>query len=318
MAQSIIISAVDEHRVPMPAHIAGQGKKKGATPEKQLNRFVRIVTFIERVGNALGTLAFTWATVVLLGGYPTVLCRGWFRDFWCATAVVFLEATRMFSRNNKLDYQLFFHTKGAFRRFGLQGLIAIVYLSNILNYLILKWLQGNKVYRFVAASLLQNLCRHAQTELKEHDMKEISYSLREVLERIMVTESTELEILIGLSSHISQVIPEAFTRGLEQGQIKGTFVKRLIDALNANMEPCADCPGIRRVILQQAISLMEFDSRYANFFKDRGMKEALSIVEETSSDVENYNLFLGDAGLIEAREPLPRLVARAKELLAVR
>ncbi|GJN33288.1 hypothetical protein PR202_gb21870 [Eleusine coracana subsp. coracana] len=234
MAQSIIISAVDEHRVPMPAHIAGQGKKKGATPEKQLNRFVRIVTFIERVGNALGTLAFTWATVVLLGGYPTVLCRGWFRDF-CVATDLYLQA-------------LFF--------------------------------------------------------------------LIQVLERIMVTESTELEILIGLSSHISQVIPEAFTRGLEQGQIKGTFVKRLIDALNANMEPCADCPGIRRVILQQAISLMEFDSRYANFFKDRGMKEALSIVEETSSDVENYNLFLGDAGLI--REPLPRLVARAKELLAVR
>ncbi|KAK3127892.1 hypothetical protein QOZ80_7AG0579780 [Eleusine coracana subsp. coracana] len=762
MAQSISSSAVDEHRVPMPAHIAGQGKKKGATPEKQLNRFVRIVTFIERVGNALGTLAFTWATVVLLGGYPTVLCRGWFRDFWCATAIVFLEATRMFSRNNKMDYQLFFHTKGAFRRFGLHGLIisaaiarvvlALVRLVNnneyycdntkdpivtnpkpddsqinlapslnifygmvlgqgalyvvacifeifafiprrslarrsgfggqwgmelvglyyayalekstegdvlapknvnfnsfameyclnsdkpnmqlhgirIMHSLLLReetrkqlfpilinstktmarliemldWSRpekitirlyaakvtselstglrvvtipgiiqvvsalldygnqqqranpllntdvehekvpdnheerldacedtGNnllletrehssqqvpaeqqkpsklfrglqcifgtwsipqeepkpltekdllpalgmsildgligcdqdncveisrasgltmKIIRFTSygrsdtmytdtqrkvlmasslkllhsltsidgeigvrlrhkvsqnpfllrnladvlgdsmsckelkklvAGILRNLaidgearkvighkqviisrlmhafltqdgsssteserlprrvagqalamlamdnannclamdiCRHARTELKEHDIKEISYSLREVLERIMVAEAAELEIFIGLSSQICQVIPGAFTRELEQGQIKGTFVKRLIDALNANMEPSADCPGIRRVILQQAISLMECDSRYANFFKDRGMKEALSMVEETASDVENYNLFLGDAGLIEASEPLPRLVARAKELLAVR
>jgi hypothetical protein len=47
------------------------------------------------------------------------------------------------------------------------------------------------------------------------------------------------------------------------------------------------------------------------------MKEALSIVEETASEVENYNLFLGDAGFMEASEPLPRLVARAKQLLAV-
>jgi hypothetical protein len=40
----------------------------------------------------------------------------------------------MFSRNNKLDYQLFFHTKGAFRRLGWNGLIIVVCLSNIMNY----------------------------------------------------------------------------------------------------------------------------------------------------------------------------------------
>ncbi len=40
----------------------------------------------------LGTLAFTWATVVLLGGYPTVLRPD--DDFWFATTMVFLEAAR--------------------------------------------------------------------------------------------------------------------------------------------------------------------------------------------------------------------------------
>jgi hypothetical protein len=43
------------------------------------------------VGNALGTLAFTWATVVLLGGYPTELIS---MDFWFSTAIVLLEAMR--------------------------------------------------------------------------------------------------------------------------------------------------------------------------------------------------------------------------------
>ncbi|KAF8668839.1 hypothetical protein HU200_052040 [Digitaria exilis] len=57
-----------EHSVHIPAH--GAATKGPPLPplEKQLNGFVKAVVRIERVGNALGTLAFTWATVVLLGG----------------------------------------------------------------------------------------------------------------------------------------------------------------------------------------------------------------------------------------------------------
>ena len=81
---------VAEHRVNMPAYPAAG--KAVSPPEMGLNRFVRFVTLMERLGNALGTLAFTWATVVLLGGYPTVLRPG--DDFWCAATIVFLEALR--------------------------------------------------------------------------------------------------------------------------------------------------------------------------------------------------------------------------------
>nr|CAB3455167.1 unnamed protein product [Digitaria exilis] len=104
MAQQSTTLGDHEHHV----HVAPADT--GDTPEKKLNGFVRAVALIERAGNALGTLAFTWATVVLLGGYPTVLRQQ--NDFWFATAIVFLEASRMFSRNNRLDYQLFFDTKG--------------------------------------------------------------------------------------------------------------------------------------------------------------------------------------------------------------
>ncbi|KAF8679199.1 hypothetical protein HU200_045968 [Digitaria exilis] len=62
-----------EHSVPLPAHGADA---KGPPLEKQLNGFVKAVVRIERLGNALGTLAFTWATVVLLGGYAAGL-RNW-------------------------------------------------------------------------------------------------------------------------------------------------------------------------------------------------------------------------------------------------
>ena len=79
-----------EHRVQMQA-APPSGKVVPAAPEKRLNRFVHSIASMERVGNALGTLDFTWATVVVLSGYPTVLHV---LDFWFATAIIFLEGLR--------------------------------------------------------------------------------------------------------------------------------------------------------------------------------------------------------------------------------
>ena len=138
-----------------------------------------------------------------------------------------------------------------------------------------------------------------------------------MLERILRAEGEELEIFIALSSHIYEAIPEEFARDFEYGQIKVTFVKRLVDALNANMEPNAGCPGIRRVILEQAIKLMEYDSSNVDYFHNLHMIEVLSTVEETISEAENYTIFMGDIGLMEAGEPLSSLVERARQLLDV-
>nr|CAB3458786.1 unnamed protein product [Digitaria exilis] len=157
---------------------------------------------------------------------------------------------------------------------------------------------------------------HPCSELKEEDLEALSYSTREVLERILHAEGAEPEIFIGLGSHIYKAIPEEFGREFEYSHIKEAFVKRLIDALNANVEPNADCPGIRRVILEQVINLMEHDSRNVNCFHEHRMMEALLMVEETMSEAESYSVFLGDVGLMEAVEPLSSLVARAKQLLA--
>ncbi|CAN6226352.1 unnamed protein product [Urochloa humidicola] len=173
-------------------------------------------------------------------------------------------------------------------------------------------------YRCMAAGLLRNICQNAQHELREPDLKELSYCLRQALEIILIADGAELEIFIGLSSQICKVIPEDFTKELEDRHIKDKFMKRLVDALNSYTEPSANCPGIRRVILEHAINMMEYDFRYAIYFVNCRMAEAVSMVEETASEAENYSLFLGDVGLMEARETLSSLVARAKHLLAVR
>ncbi|KAF2924239.1 uncharacterized protein [Oryza sativa Japonica Group] len=170
-------------------------------------------------------------------------------------------------------------------------------------------------YIYVAASLLRNMCLHAQPELTELDLKELSQTLREVLERIMDAEGAELEILIGLSSQICKLIPEEFSQQLEHGQIKRRFIKRLVDTLNANMNPSSHCPGIRRVVLEQSIYMMEYNSHYANCFNEYQMMDALSIVELTPSRAENYMVFLGDTGFMECNTPLSALADRAKELM---
>uniref|UniRef100_A0A0D9Y0L0 DUF4220 domain-containing protein n=1 Tax=Leersia perrieri TaxID=77586 RepID=A0A0D9Y0L0_9ORYZ len=163
------------------------------------------------------------------------------------------------------------------------------------------------LYKFTAASLLGNICDHAQSELSNSDLRELFYILRKVLEGIMGAQGAELEIC--------KVIPENFAQELEHGQIKEIFVQRLVNALNANMKASAHCPGIRRVIVQHAIYLMECNSRYANDFHRCHMVDTLSMVERTPSRAENYRLFSGDTGLMEHVTPLSSLVARAKEIM---
>uniref|UniRef100_A0A0E0ANM9 BLE2 protein n=1 Tax=Oryza glumipatula TaxID=40148 RepID=A0A0E0ANM9_9ORYZ len=137
-----------------------------------------------------------------------------------------------------------------------------------------------------------------------------------VLERIMDAKGAELEILIGLSSQICKLIPEEFAQELEHGQIKRRFIKRLVDALTANMKPSAHCPGIRRVILEQSIYMMECNSRYAKCFNEFRMMDAVSMVEETPSRAEKYMFFLGDMDFMECKTALSVLVDRAKELMS--
>ncbi|KAG8093085.1 hypothetical protein GUJ93_ZPchr0012g21369 [Zizania palustris] len=298
----------------------GKVKVKVGSPEKVLNGFVWLVAVLERLGNAMGTLAFTWATVILLGGYPAVLRSK--SDFLYAIIIVFMEALRMFSRGNRKDYDLFFSTRGAFTLVGLTGLLtAILYFSTVL--LILRYVFMRELttmihddnYKYTAASLLGNMCEHARHKLSNSDLNDLCHTLREVLEGIMDAEGAELEVLISLSSQICRAIPEDFARELDYGQIKERFVERLVTVLHANMRPCAHCPSIRRVIVEHAIHLIECNSRYANDFDKYWMAEALSMVERTPSMAENYRLLSGDAGFMEHRTPLYTLVARAKELM---
>lgn len=60
--------------------------------DRSLNRLALVRVLISMAGTIFGYLAFTWSTVVLLGGYVTALQD---MDFWCLTLISLIEATRL-------------------------------------------------------------------------------------------------------------------------------------------------------------------------------------------------------------------------------
>ena len=91
LLQSFTDSLIECLRMPgarTPARLATWTKD---TPELKLNLSLVAEAFLQLLASGLGTLALVWATVVLLGGYSTMLVR---LDFWFTTAIVFVETDR--------------------------------------------------------------------------------------------------------------------------------------------------------------------------------------------------------------------------------
>ncbi|ONK62861.1 uncharacterized protein A4U43_C07F8900 [Asparagus officinalis] len=71
-------------------------------PEKKLTLFALRLAILEKSASGLGTLAFIWATVVLLGGFASALES---QDFWIVTVILLIEGTRIFSRSHEIEWQ---------------------------------------------------------------------------------------------------------------------------------------------------------------------------------------------------------------------
>ncbi|CAO2211519.1 unnamed protein product [Urochloa humidicola] len=103
-------------------------------------------------------------------------------------------------------------------------------------------------YRYVAASLLQNICAHSTGKLRHHQGAgdHLSSTIPMLMENIMSAGGKQLEPLIGLVSEISNVIPEQFVRELQQLQANGSeLVQKLVVTLNSNRKPNPEYPRMR-------------------------------------------------------------------------
>jgi hypothetical protein len=67
-------------------------KKRRAELEVAIKGTLAVQAYIRITCTIMAYLAFTWSTVVLLGGYVSSLQR---KDFQCLTVITVIEATRL-------------------------------------------------------------------------------------------------------------------------------------------------------------------------------------------------------------------------------
>ena len=67
-------------------------REKRADLEVVMKGTIAVQAFIQMACTVMVYLAFTWSTVILLGGYVSSLHT---KDFWCLTVITVIEATRL-------------------------------------------------------------------------------------------------------------------------------------------------------------------------------------------------------------------------------
>jgi hypothetical protein len=64
---------------------------KGRLEGSQIRWYVMLWNYVSMAVSGLGYLALTWSTVVLLGGFVTLLQT---KDFWCLTVLNLVQVLR--------------------------------------------------------------------------------------------------------------------------------------------------------------------------------------------------------------------------------
>ncbi|CAM6088457.1 unnamed protein product [Calypogeia fissa] len=77
-------------------------KNKARAPELPITLFAFRLALIEKAASGLGTIAFLWATVVILGGFASTVGL---TDFWVVTLIILAETSRIFSRSHELEWK---------------------------------------------------------------------------------------------------------------------------------------------------------------------------------------------------------------------
>lgn len=71
-------------------------------PEQAITLFAFRLAILEKAARGAGTLTFVWATVVLLGGFSSLVSS---TDFWVVTGLLLTEGSRIFLLSNELEWQ---------------------------------------------------------------------------------------------------------------------------------------------------------------------------------------------------------------------
>ncbi|KAL6600483.1 hypothetical protein ACP70R_045283 [Stipagrostis hirtigluma subsp. patula] len=88
-------------------------KQASSLPEECLNIVILCMAFVYKAMNGLGTLATIWATVVLLGGFATLIKQ---QDFWYVTVIAFVQSIGILGGYEDPAHQLFIRAPEALKK----------------------------------------------------------------------------------------------------------------------------------------------------------------------------------------------------------
>lgn len=139
----------------------------------------------------------------------------------------------------------------------------------------------------------------------------------QILQAIMLEGNKVQEVMAGLAANVFKYMNSHESRILFQdaGITEAELANKLIEILKNHKYPTSKVPRIRRFTVELAIWMMKDKAENIYTFKDLGMEEALKGVLETTSELENFNIFCGSVGLNRYKLATQSLFETALELM---
>ncbi|KAL5065311.1 hypothetical protein RYX36_027048 [Vicia faba] len=170
--------------------------------------------------------------------------------------------------------------------------------------------------RVSAARILRNLCIYSGSEWFHH-LKEVAAATPIILQAIMTEGNKVQEVMAGLAANVFKYMTSHESRILfkDAGITEAELANKLMEILKNHKYPTSKVPRIRRFTVELAIWMMKDKAENIYTFKDLGMEEALKGILETTSELENFNVFCGSVGLNRHKLATQSMFETALELM---
>ncbi|XP_028758356.1 uncharacterized protein LOC114717391 [Neltuma alba] len=170
--------------------------------------------------------------------------------------------------------------------------------------------------RVNAARILRNLCTYSGPECFDQ-LRFVTTAAPTILQAIMSEENKLQEVMIGVAANVFRFMTshESSTLFKEAGITEAEMANKLIQILKKHKYPPTKVPRIRRFVIELSIWMMNGKAENIRIFKELGMEEVLEGVLETTSELENFNIFSGTFGLNRHNMTIHSLVETALKLL---
>lgn len=133
----------------------------------------------------------------------------------------------------------------------------------------------------------------------------------------MSEENKIQEVVVGLAANVFKYMTshESSTLFEEARITEAELANKITQILKKHQCPPTKVPRIRRFAIELAIWMMKDKAENIDTFKSLGMEEVLEGVLETTSELENFNVFSGTVGLNRHKLTAQSLVETALKLM---